>query len=142
MIEMPSEPLDLGGLAAAAAGHDWSGFPENGTVGHVHLQVGDIPAAEDFYVRVLGLDLTCRYPGASFFGSGGYHHQVAANVWNSRGATERSEGAAGLDEVEILVAPHILAAVRAKLDADGVAHAPDKLFLRDPWGTGIRLRTE
>jgi catechol 2,3-dioxygenase len=142
MIEMASEPLDLGGLAAAAAGHDWSGFPENGTVGHVHLQVGDIPAAEDFYVGVLGLDLTCRYQGASFFGSGGYHHQMAANVWNSQGATERSEGAAGLDEVEILVAPHILAAVRAKLDTDGVADEPDELFLRDPWGTGIRLRVE
>ena len=33
---------------------------------------------------ILGFDIVARYPGAIFYGSGGYHSQLAGNVWNSR----------------------------------------------------------
>ena len=53
--------------------------------------------ADRFYRDVLGLDIAARYPGASFYGSGGYHHQLAGNVWNSRraGNTPRGHGGSG-----------------------------------------------
>ncbi len=91
---MSTDPLDLQDLLQSAEGTEWSGFPEGGSIGHVHLQVGDTAEADRFYRDVLGLDIAARYPGASFYGSGGYHHQLAGNVWNSRraGKTPRGHG--------------------------------------------------
>ena len=59
-------------------------------VGHVHLSVGDIASAAEFYVSKLGFDRTIEIPGqAVFVSAGGYHHHMAMNVWNSRGAGPR-----------------------------------------------------
>ncbi len=85
-IRMSTDPLDLQALLETAEGTEWSGFPEKGSIGHVHLQVGDTGEGDRFYRDVLGLDIAARYPGASFYGSGGYHHQLAGNIWSSRGA--------------------------------------------------------
>lgn len=140
-IHMTTEPLDVPGMLAAGTG-DWAGFPEGGIIGHVHLQVGDTGAADGFYRDILGFDIASRYPGASFFGSGGYHHHLAGNIWNSRRAAARPDGAAGLDTVEIVARDRatrdaILGrAERAGLALDASGQTP---VLRDPWGTRIAL---
>jgi catechol 2,3-dioxygenase len=141
-IRMTTEPLDVQDLLAAAGGTSWAGFPEQGSIGHVHLQVGDTEAADRFYRDVLGFDIAARYPGASFFGSGGYHHQLAGNVWNSRRAGRRPEGMAGLDRVEIVVsdATEISNIVmRTKSAGTANTQSRDATILRDPWGTVVRL---
>ena len=140
-IRMATEQLNIPDLLNAGKA-DWAGFPEGGTIGHVHLQVGDLDAAETFYRDILGFDIASRYPGASFFGSGGYHHHLAGNIWNSRRAGARPKGAAGLDRVEIVVRD--LATRDAIFDRAGRAgHHIDKTdqtpVLRDPWGTRIAL---
>ncbi|WP_134725599.1 VOC family protein [Paracoccus luteus] len=141
-IHMTTEPMDGPGVLASAGGTAWTGFPEQGSVGHVHLQVGDTAAADRFYRDVLGFDVASRYPGASFFGSGGYHHQLAGNVWNSRGAGARPDGAAGLDAVEIVLndaslrGPILTRAATAGVEVSTAGDAP---VLRDPWGTRIAL---
>lgn len=143
-IRMSTDPLDLQDLLRSAEGTEWSGFPEAGSVGHVHLQVGDTADADRFYRDVLGLDIAARYPGASFYGSGGYHHQLAGNVWNSRRASTRPEGMAGLEAVEILVRDAMnITAIAARADSAGIASTrnADGLTLRDPWGTAITLTT-
>lgn len=143
-IRMSTDPLDLPNLLQSAEGTEWSGFPDKGSIGHVHLQVGDTAEADGFYRDVLGLDIAARYPGASFYGSGGYHHQLAGNIWNSRQAGKRPEGMVGLDSVEILVRnPHDLAAIAARVERVGIASLTntDGLTLLDPWGTAIMLRT-
>jgi len=50
-VRMASLPVDVQGLLreAAASGVSWAGAPEGTTMGHVHLQVGDIPQARAFY---------------------------------------------------------------------------------------------
>lgn len=128
-IHMTSDPLDIDDLAAAAR-TPWAGAPEGTVVGHVHLQVGAVPEAEAFYAGTLGFAITAHYPGAAFYGSGGYHHHLATNVWNSRGATTRSPST-GLTAVEILADPASLAAITARTGG-----ATD---LADPWGTRIIL---
>ena len=56
-------------------------------VGHVHLSVGDTASAAEFYVSKLGFARTIEIPGqAVFVSAGGYHHHMAMNVWNSKGA--------------------------------------------------------
>lgn len=128
-IVMTTEALDLDDLAAGADA-PWTGAPSGTVVGHVHLQVGSLAEAEAFYRDRLGLALTCRYPGGSFFAAGGYHHHLAANIWNSRGAGPRRDPVTGLEAVELLADAPEAAAIRARLGGDS---------LRDPWGTRITL---
>jgi catechol 2,3-dioxygenase len=124
-VRMDTIALDLPGLMAAAEG-DWTGAPGESVVGHVHLQVGDVAAAEDFCMNRLGMERMAHRFGASFFATGGYHHHLAGNVWNSRGAGPRSADSAGLAEV-------VLAADPDRLQALGATE------FRDPWGTTFRV---
>ena len=64
-IQMTTERLDVEDLLKAAHGTDWAGFPEGGSIGHVHLQVGDTHVADRFYRDVLGFDVAVDYPGAT-----------------------------------------------------------------------------
>ncbi len=89
------EHLTEEGLAGAGWG--------DARVGHIHLSVGDVASAREFYVRRLGFDETFEYGGqAIFVSAGGYHHHMAMNVWNSRGAGRRQQ-TLGLGRVDILV---------------------------------------
>lgn len=128
-IHMTTDPLDIDDLAATANG-PWKGAPEGTTVGHVHLQVGDVKQAEAFYNGILGFPITAHYPGAAFYGAGGYHHHFATNIWNSRGAPVRTPST-GLTAVEILADAASAAAIAAKA-------GPGK-DLTDPWGTRITV---
>jgi catechol 2,3-dioxygenase len=117
-------------------------MPPGSCVGHVHLQVGDLDATERFYAGLLGFDVMCRYPGALFLGAGGYHHQLAGNVWNSRDAAVRTDGATGLAEVELLADGGTLATVRIRCRDAGVSFVEDgnTRVVRDPWGTQLRMK--
>ncbi|WP_312349986.1 VOC family protein [Actinomyces sp.] len=111
-------------------------------VGHLHLQVGDLAPAEAFYVDILGFEVTQRdYPGALFVSAGGYHHHLAMNTWNSRGAGPRA-ASLGLGDVAITVPG------REDLDALGIrlraAHLPfedhgTSIVVLDPWHTRVTL---
>ncbi|MBB3773440.1 catechol 2,3-dioxygenase [Angulomicrobium tetraedrale] len=138
-VHMSTEALDLQGLVASAQRSSWAGFPVGSRIGHVHLQVGAIGPAEEFYAGRLGFDVTSRYPGGTFFATDGYHHHLAANIWNSRGAGPRLYPSTGLAEIEIRLDPARLAAGRAH---DKVAAMSDATSaeLRDPWGTAVALR--
>ena len=71
------------------------------SVGHVHLSVGDVATARAFYVDALGFDETAAMGNqAVFVSAGGYHHHMAMNVWNSRGAGPRMP-ALGLGRVDL-----------------------------------------
>jgi catechol 2,3-dioxygenase len=140
MVEMATLRLDLEALAASVQSHAWSGLPAGSSIGHVHLQVGALEASDAFYAGKLGLDIVCRYPGATFLSSGGYHHHIGTNIWNSRGAPVRTEPTTGLANVELVADPLIIEAVRSRLSAEEAALADGtRLALRDPWGTSITL---
>ncbi|MGE7368738.1 VOC family protein [Neorhizobium sp. NPDC001467] len=141
-VEMATHRLDLQALYDSAARKPWTGMQSGTAVGHIHLQVGDLPAAEAFYRDVLGLKVMARYSGASFFGAGGYHHHVAANIWNSRGAPLRSEAMTGLADYTL----HF----NDKAALDQAVDALDRLEIvtsrteaglrfRDPSGIGLTL---
>ncbi|MDO5620775.1 MAG: VOC family protein [Paracoccus sp. (in: a-proteobacteria)] len=121
-VNMDTVPLNL--LELMAAPGTWSGAPDGTVIGHVHLQVGNVAEAEKFYVGELGFDLTSHIPSASFFATGGYHHHLAGNVWNSRGAGKRPADALGLAEVEL----------RA-----GTGSSLQAGLRSDPWGNAIRV---
>lgn len=136
-VAMATLPLDLNELAATRGDRPFSGMPPETIVGHVHLQVGALDAAEAFWSGRMGMGLTTRYPGASFFGSEGYHHHIGTNIWNSRGAGPRPEDTTGLAEVELLATPEAAAEIAGRM---GVAPA-ETIATRDPWGTRLTIRT-
>jgi catechol 2,3-dioxygenase len=113
-----------------------------GKVGHVHLQVGDIERARDFYVDGLGFETTVRtYPGALFAAAGGYHHHVAMNTWNSAGVGPRASRL-GLGDVAVTVpAREDLDTVVARLKGKGIGFADNgrSVTVQDPWGTQVTV---
>jgi catechol 2,3-dioxygenase len=111
-------------------------------IGHVHLQVGDTETAGTFYVDTLGFELVAGWHGSAIFVSaGGYHHHMAMNTWNSRGAGRRP-ATLGLGTVRIQVPTRDeVEAVDARLRHAGVATRDDgrALAFEDPWGNALVL---
>ena len=111
-------------------------------VGHVHLQVGDIPSARDFYVTTLGFEETAAYgPQALFVSAGGYHHHMAMNTWNSAGAGRRGVGL-GLAQVDIEVpGADDLGQLIERAKHHGIETRDDgrTVSVDDPWGNLIRV---
>ena len=115
------------------------------TIGHVHLQVGDIEGAQKFYVDWLGFEATVSdAPGALFVSAGGYHHHMAMNVWNSRGAGRRAN-TLGLGQVDIVLpSKDDLGEVAERVKHYGVQVADDgrTVSFEDPWANVLRIQTE
>ena len=112
-------------------------------MGHVHLRVADIPAAERFYHDVLGFDITARYgDSASFFSAGGYHHHFAANTWGSAGAPPPPANAVGLQEFVVALPDEAeRKRVAGRIQAAGIPmeETADGVLVRDPSGNLLRL---
>ena len=111
-------------------------------VGHVHLKVGDIQTAKQFYVDTVGFETTIEYgTQALFVSAGGYHHHLGMNTWQSSGAGTRTP-ALGLGEVSIQVpTTDDLGALTERLASRGVAVAQHENELRfdDPWANLVRV---
>ncbi|MDQ6433124.1 VOC family protein [Mesorhizobium sp. LHD-90] len=102
---------------------EWTGAPAGSMVGHVHLRVGNAAEAEQWWNRELGFDTVVALGGSAvFLSTGGYHHRVGANSWQSAGAKERDADRSGLSFVEF----------RSKTASRESVH-------EDPWGNVIRI---
>lgn len=132
-ITMSTEQLDIPSLLDLAPEKSWAGAPAGLIVGHMHLQVGDNAIAEPFYSGVLGTDITAHYPGASFYGAGGYHHQLATNIWSSRGAGPIPQNQTGLVGFELLADDD------AQRSAILERAQSNQTTITDPWGLAITL---
>jgi catechol 2,3-dioxygenase len=146
-LQMATLPLDLDGLLAelAGAGELQTSAPVGTRIGHVHLQVADLAAAEGFYHGVLGFEVTVRtYFGALFVSAGGYHHHLGLNTWHSAGAAAPAPGSVGLRSFTIeLPDEHELAAVLARVRAARIPCSDEQggVLVRDPFGIGVVLAT-
>ena len=152
-LMMATDPVDVPALVRAAGDAPWEAMPAGTVVGHVHLHVGDLDAARRFYGDGLGFDRTAwSYPGALFFGAGGYHHHLGTNTWAGPGAGPPADGDARLVEwtVELPNAADVDAAAASlaavghavgRADAGGGGGGGGRgVVARDPWGTAVRLR--
>jgi len=118
---------------------------EDKKVGHVHLSVGSIPAAEEFYVKMLGFERTMSWGNAAIFVSaGGYHHHMAMNTWRSKGAGKR-QLALGLGKVEIVLdSQDQVLETKDRLDFYKLDTSLDSNVAKveDPWGNIIFLQSK
>jgi catechol 2,3-dioxygenase len=147
-LQMATMPLDLddviGEVRAVSELQDSA--PRGTRIGHVHLQVADLAAAEAFYHGVLGFDVMVRgYPGALFVSAGGYHHHVGLNTWHSAGASPATPGSIGLRSFTVeLPDRRGLDSVLARIDAAGLPHErqPNGFLVRDPFANAVLLTTQ
>jgi catechol 2,3-dioxygenase len=142
LVPLATLPVDLHGLLAAGRGQAALGEPAPaGTdIGHVHLQVADIDATVRFYTEKLGLDLTARMgQSAGFFSSYGYHHNIGANTWRSRGSRPARRDQAGLERVIFRVSDGSeLKALRERL-GEAASVAESGIDVHDPGGIELRF---
>ncbi len=123
---------------ASMAGHGTG----NVQVGHVHLSVGNVPAAHEFYVNHLGFDQTFEWNKAAVFVSaGGYHHHMAMNIWRSRGAGVRQPALGlGVLEIDLPTADDLGATLeRLRMNGHHLRDTGSTVDVDDPWGNVIRL---
>jgi catechol 2,3-dioxygenase len=143
---LTTDPLDVGSLLGELDDPSTAPFdalPAGTDMGHVHLQVADISEAVAFYRDVLGFALQAELLGsAAFFGAGGYHHHVGANIWHSRGASPAPAGTAALRRATIVLpdaeARDTVAARVAESGQEPEA-GEDGVLIRDPSGNKLLL---
>ncbi len=142
-LRMAADPLDLDSLVRAAGGVAWDGMPPGTTMGHVHLHVGELDRAAEFYHAALGLDkMVWSYPGALFLAAGGYHHHLGLNTWAGPDAPPPTDGDARLLEWRMLLPGHSSVSDAAgSVAAAGYTTSQDgnDWLATDPWGTTVRL---
>lgn len=116
---------------------------EDPTIGHVHLSVGNIEQAKDFYVERLGFEVTLNWGGTALFVSaGGYHHHMAMNIWRSKGAGPRQQ-TLGLGDVSILLPdPDSFGETIERIGLSGATpleYEESVARFGDPWGNQVTL---
>jgi catechol 2,3-dioxygenase len=122
--------------------------PDGTDIGHVHLKVGDLRRAIDFYHGVLGFDVMATFGDqAAFLSAGGYHHHLGLNTWESAGGTPPPPGHTGLyhHAIRYPARADLARALRRVIEAGvplqgasdhGVSEA---IYLADPDGNGVEL---
>ncbi|MDJ0377237.1 VOC family protein [Cryobacterium sp. PH31-L1] len=139
-VEMASLYLDPNAFIS----EHMSAEPSEGhaIVGHIHLSVGDVASAREFYVNRLGFAATANFgPSALFVSAGGYHHHMAMNTWESSGSGKRRL-ALGLGEVSIIVpSTDDVSALGERMAHYRVdtTHDGQTLAFEDPWANRIRV---
>ena len=144
VLQMDTLPLDLDGVLGELRREDaQASMPAGTRIGHVHLNVGDLTAAEAFYSGALGFDVMVRgYPGAIFVSAGGYHHHLGLNTWTGEGAPPPPEGSRGLNQYEIrLPGSAQLSAEEDRLREAGfeAEREGDRVRVTDPSGNRVVL---
>ncbi len=121
--------------------------PAGTHIGHVHLKVSDLARAVWFYHEVMGFDLLFNMGTAAFLSAGGYHHHIALNTWQSKGAEPAPQNSTGLYHFAINYPKRrdLAAAVKRLYDhgwqidgaQDHTTH--EAIYLHDPDLNGIEL---
>ncbi len=140
MVHMTTDPLQFEDLLKEATGR-WGNMPDKTTIGHVHLHVSSISKAEKFYSEILGFSKTAAFPGASFFGAGGYHHNIATNTWLGKNALQVSKDLPGLDYFTIELPGDSLQNTTDNLSKNKITikENADGKFVQDPDQIPIRI---
>ena len=142
---MVVDPLDIQALLAELnnTAEEWAGLDPLTSLGHVHLHVAELPAAESFYRNVIGFELMQRFGSqASFLSAGGYHHHVGINTWAGVGAPQPPRDSIGLRwYVIVLPSQESLDRIVTGALESGVPiqKRDDGVHLQDPSGNGILL---
>ena len=142
------EPIDVQGLLAELGDKPVlePRLPAGTRIGHVHVHVGDLDAAMQFYRDVIGFGgfLLIRSFGMGDVGLDYMPHTIAFNIWSGANARQAPAGSAGLQWFTVVVPDaETLAGVRKRVEAAGqVPVSVENGFeATDPAGNRLRIVT-
>jgi catechol 2,3-dioxygenase len=136
-------PLDLRDLLAPVADTEPQAVaaPEL-VVGHLHLHVGDVERALEFWRDGVGFQVMTRFPSAAFIAADGYHHHLGLNTWRGEGVPPQPDDVVGLRHWTIELADAAgVAAARERVAGTGaeVEERPGGFRGRDPWRNAVEI---
>ncbi len=103
-VQMVTDPLDVERLLEESPPVGPAPIPPRTTIGHIHLQVGDLERSARFYRDLLGFRQTqSTYPGALFLAAGEYHHHIGLNIWGGAAAPPPPPDSAGMRSFTIVI---------------------------------------
>jgi catechol 2,3-dioxygenase len=141
-VRSASAPLDVESVLSALPDHDLGrGLPDDTKVGHVHLYISNLDAANQFY-KGLGFLQNMYQPqlGAADLGAGGaFGHRVAINTWQSLNKPQAPEGTAGMRYYTIVFdsAERLKKALQS---LPAVQEQNDGYLVSDPSGNKVLLK--
>lgn len=75
----------------------WTGFPAGTTIGHIHFVGGNLVAGDQFFLELLGMEMTAAIANsAHFYSHNHYHHHHAYNTWLGSAVQMRQDQETGL----------------------------------------------
>jgi len=117
-------------------------------IGHIHLTVSDIDKSLAFYKDILGFEITQWFQKtAVFLSAGGYHHNIAINIWAGQDAPKPEYNTTGLYHYGILFPSRkeLAKIVKKLLEINyPIQGASDhgiceSVYVEDPDGIGVEL---
>lgn len=122
-------------------------IPPGVDIGHVHMKTADIAAVYRFYVDILGFDVVADMGNAVFMSSGGYHHHLAFNTWESKNGPPPAAGTTGLYHIAIRypkrsdLADALQRLIDTKWPIEGASDhgTHEAIYLRDQDENGLEL---
>jgi len=147
---MTNAGLDIndlfGELETLAISSGSARLPPETVMGHVHLQVAELDGTIAFLRDVVGFELMASLGRhAVFLSTGGYHHDIGANTWSSRGAPPAPDTMAHLEHVTFAVPDRAaLDGLRERAAQAGLTCGGDPLevVLSDPSSNRFIFHTE
>jgi catechol 2,3-dioxygenase len=142
-VRNPSAPLDVQAVLKALPDNDLTRTLAADTyVGHMHLYVSNLQAANDFYLK-LGFIQNMALPNLGMYdlGAGGaFKHRIAFNSWQSLNKPQAPEGTAGLRyyTIKFDTAERLKAALQHLPNAQAQNGG---YLVADPAGNKILLKT-
>lgn len=101
-IKGVTEPLYANELLAQRDTDKPVQLPSGTKIGHIHLSIKDYQETKKFYTDILGFDNKYEFTDqAVFLAANLYHHDIALNIWNSKGMELRKDNQLGLDHYVI-----------------------------------------
>jgi catechol 2,3-dioxygenase len=143
----PTEPLDVPAVLAPLGDGDPHGPLGSGSyIGHVHLHVPGLAAANAFYRDVIGFSEHANMAAigmADLSAGGRFPHRIAVNDWNGPAAAQAQPGTAGMRRYELILNDgEGLERLAARAGSAGVELSPaedGRASLRDPAGNMIEV---
>lgn len=141
---MGTEPLAIEDLLAEAGDTEWNGLPARTVMGHIHLHVDQLAAADQYYIQGMGFELQVGMANhALFISAGGYHHHLGLNTW--AGTARPPKNSTGLRSYALMFPnEQAIEETLARLETHG--HAWKRVdgiaIVEDAAGHEIELRVE
>jgi catechol 2,3-dioxygenase len=126
-VQMVIEPLHLERLLEESPPVGDAPIPPRTSIGHVHLQVGELKRSAHFYHDLLGFRVSqSSYPGALFLAAGHYHHHIGLNIWGGADVPPPPPDSSGLRSFTIsLPGQGAFEGLVAHLNTSGVEVFPE-----------------